>query len=200
MSNETCVVSIADIYGEEWWSKNKEELDREWEWSFKLSDDRDLCIAVGWGGLKPFTAGMYEPCGQPRIILHRRKPKTPTLRDVYGVDSVTIPAGWEWTGEWKVPVMGDKIRYCGGCSVMACGGMHSETEYRLILRERKPKVWFKAEEEARVPRSGDWFFAYGMWDKASTTGDAYYLCATRHEEIDQTVQVVTQADLDKVVK
>jgi len=192
MSNETCTVTIADIYGAEWWLAHKETVDCEWEWSFGVTKPGDQVLNICCQSIPSKEYGTA-------IILHRRKSKLPTLREVYGVDEVMIPAGWEWTGEWRVPVMGDKIRYCGGCGVMACCGKHKGAEYRLILRERPKKVWYRAEENTRVPRSGDWYFSYGSWHFANTTGDAVYLCATRHEEIDQTVQVVTQADVDGVV-
>ena len=200
MSNETCVVSIADIYGADWWHRNKEQLDREWEWSFKLSDDRDQCIAVGWGGIKPFTAGMYEPHGQLRIILHRRKPKPPTLRDVYGVDEVKIPVGWEWTREWRSGVEGEVVlgNITNTIQVIGCG--KPPTVPRLILRERPKKVWFKAEEKPRYPKQGDWYYGYTGWTLFSGESMGWSaICATRHEEVDQTVQVVTQADVDGVV-
>ena len=200
MSNETCTVSIADIYGVEWWERNKAELDREWEWSFGVAS-ADLTHASNC--FSNITTCSGGPRTGPRIILHRRKPKPPTLREVYGVDEVTIPAGWEWTGEWRVPVLGDKIRYCGGCSVMACGGMHSGIEHRLILRERPKKVWFKAEETHRYAKKGEWFWSDEHYRWVLADADFVLLkvlCATRHEEIDQTVQVVTQADVDGVNK
>jgi len=204
MSNETCTVTIADIYGAEWWDRNKAELDREWEWGFRLSEDRDHCLAVGWGGIKGLTAGIYEPHGLTRIILHRRKPKPPTLREVYGVDEVTIPAGWEWTGEWRVPGRDDYFQSGGGGTCAPYVHRYNQLtweNHRLILRERQKKVWFKAEESHRHAKAGDWFWSEerSCWKVADTDFvKLRVLCATRHEEIDQTVQVVTQAMVDGV--
>ena len=61
-------------------------------------------------------------------------------------------------------------------------------------------MWFKCEESPRVPCIGDWYYSYGSWVESKNGGDGIYLCATRHEEIDQTVQVVTQADVDGAAK
>jgi len=193
MNNFECTVTIADIYGAEWWSRNKEELDREWEWGFGVSDGEQTVASIYCGNLVPIhQSGIY-------IILHRRKPKPPMLRDVYGVDAVTIPVGWEWTGEWRDTRRGEMYRCVNPCAVMETGSIPIENAPRLIIRERPKKVWYRAEEKTRVPRNGDWFFSYGSWHFANTTGDAVYLCATRHEEVDQTVQVVTQAMVDEGV-
>ena len=190
MSNETCVVSIADIYGAEWWERNRAELDREWEWSFGVTKPGDTVMNIAKQAI-PST--QYQTC----IILHRRKPKPPTLRDVYGVDEVTIPAGWEWTGEWRVPTDQEIL----GNKYVKQEPLRSPPIYhRLILRERPKKVWFKCEESPRVPCIGDWYYSYGSWVESKNGGDGIYLCATRHEEIDQTVQVVTQADVDGAAK
>jgi len=202
MNNETCTVTIADIYGAEWWERNKAELDREWEWEFGVADKDVMVSSIH--GKTLFEARYNELTRQLRIILHRRKPKPPTLRDVYGVDEVTIPAGWEWTGEWRLPTVGEYSRYIGGNSVMDCGGLHKGNEYRLILRERPKKVWYRAEEPPRTAYPIDWVWCptsvqWVQWGAAWPSCNPY-LCATRHEEIDQTVQVVTQADIDKVTK
>lgn len=196
MSNEMCLVTIADIYGEEWWERNKAELERDWEWSFGVANGEETVASIFACGLVPiFSNGPY-------IILHRRKPKTPTLREVYGVDEVTIPAGWEWTGEWRRPIRDDHFQSGGGggCAVYAQRCHLAEWDGpRLILRERPKKVWFKAEEKERESKAGDWFHDGGSWHyNKSGCVIGTYLCATRHEEVDQTVQVVTQADVDKV--
>ena len=193
MSNETCVVSIADIYGEEWWQRNKEELGREWEWSFGVTRPGDTVMNIA---KQPVPSNQYQTC----IILHRRKPKPPTLRDVYGTDEVTIPDGWEWTGEWRVPVVNkDWGLSDGGCMAMRWPAFGPATTPRLILRERPKKVWFKAEEKMRIGTVDDWMWNGNTWTRLGISTYALYLCATRHEEIDQTVQVVTQADVDGVV-
>jgi hypothetical protein len=206
MSNETCTVTIADIYGAEWWERNKAELDREWEWSFGVSGDRDHCLATGWGGIKSLTAGIYEPHSLPHIILHRRKPRVPTLREVYEVDEVKIPAGWEWTGGWRAPVVGDRYVAYGTLNAALCTNVGDFPDCRLILRERPKKVWFKAEEKTKAPKPTDWVWCclsgqWVRWDMQASMPDlSTRLCATRHEDIDQTVQVVTQADIDKVTR
>ncbi len=192
MSNETCTVTIADIYGAEWWLAHKQLIDSEWEWSFGVTKPGDQVLNI---------------CGQPvpsreyntAIILHRRKQKPPTLREVYGVDEVTIPAGWEWTGEWRCPKPTEPFAYCGGGQqVMYGGGLHDKADPRLILRERPKKVWFKAEETHRKSKPGDWAWVIDQWKLIGhDTLKPFTLCATRHEEIDQAVQVVTQADVDK---
>ena len=198
MSNEMCLVTIADIYGEEWWERNKAELDREWEWEFGIPQPTQK-LAAGWiAGIIP--AVLAPGSTGPRIILHRRKPKPPTLREVYGVDEVTIPAGWEWTGEWRDTRKGETYRCASACDVMIAGSCANEKAHRLILRERPKKVWFKAEEKHRYAKKGEWFWSdeNDRWVLADADFvQLKVLCATRHEETDATVQVVTQEDIDK---
>lgn len=199
MSNFECTVTIADIYGEEWWSRNKAELEREWEWGFGMDIRTNLIADKACFTLQ--AAKGHLPVG-PRIILHRRKPKPPTLREVYGMDEVTIPVGWEWTGEFKQPKKGDNSMDANPpyypVSTWDTTEPYPDHPPRLILRERPKKVWYKCEAEPRVPRNGDWFYSYGAWGQSDKGGDGIYLCATRHEEVDQTVQVVTQAMVDRV--
>ena len=197
MSNETCVITIADIYGAEWWSRNKAELDREWEWEFGVAKPGCDYVDCKYSDtLRVLTCGPLTPFNQIRIILHRRKPKPPTLREVYGVDRAPIPAGWEWTGEWRPEKNGeDYLTQFGDCQHSYSN--REDGRPRLILRERPKKVWFKAEEKARIPHTGDWFYSYKGWVLANT--DEYsspYICATRHEEVGTIGQVVTQADID----
>lgn len=194
MCNETCTVTIADIYGAEWWSRNKAELDREWEWGFRLAQDSERYAIRLTDGIVENKMG--SGC-LPRIILHRRKPKPPTLREVYGVDSVHIMRGMEWTMEWREPM--DHEHYLG-VGFTACINI-GVTGPRLILRERPKKVWFKAEATERHPRSGDWIWQSGGWGQVNCDWHAgIRLCATRHEEIDSTVQVVTQSDIDALTQ
>jgi len=198
MSNFECVVTIADIYGAEWWERNKAELDREWEWEFRIVRGGELICDRTRPKIEAFRWSS-ETSTHFRIILHRRKPKPPTLREVYGVDEVTIPAGWEWTGEWRETTNAE-------CEASAFAKVDYRVNHsnnipypRLILRERPKKVWFKAEENKRYPKADDyvWTSAFGWHEAGSAAG--VFLCATRHEEVDSTVQVVTQADIDKAV-
>ena len=87
-----------------------------------------------------------------------------------------------------------------GVTVTTGTGSAWGDDHRLILRERPKRVYFKCEAEPRVTRNGDWFYSYGAWGKSDKGGYGVYLCATRHEEIDQTVQVVTQAMVDGVTQ
>jgi len=201
MSNEQCTVTIVDIYGAEWWDRNKAELDREWEWSFGVARCGNDIIHIQTSIVSPYRI-MSGKAG-PVVILHRRKPKPPTLREVYRVDEVTIPAGWEWTGEWRVPGRDDYFQSGGGGTCAPYVHRYNQLtweNHRLILRERQKKVWFKAEAEMRVVTDKDWAWSGHAWLHGSHFNGGLYLCATRHEEIDQTVQVVTQAMVDEVVK
>lgn len=199
MSNTECTVTIADIYGAEWWERNKAELDREWEWGFRLAQDSERYAIRLTDGIVENKMG--SGC-LPRIILHRRKPKPPTLREVYGVDEVTIPVGWEWTREWRVPVFNDCYIVTNQSCVTQWLIVESLVSPRLILRERQKKVWFKAEAEKRPAMWKEWVWddRVNEWAQMTWGSTKSYLCATRHEEIDQTVQVVTQAMVDEGVK
>ena len=60
-------------------------------------------------------------------------------------------------------------------------------------------MWFKAEEKARCPQVGEWFYAQKEWLQADVTySNSTFICATRHEEPDLTTQTVTQADIDRL--
>lgn len=198
MSNFECTVTIADIYGAEWWSRNKEELDLEWEWGFGVVISPAIQVA------NPDMATVM-PCGfhgirKPLIALHRRKPKPPTLREVYGTDEVTIPVGWEWTGEWRVPEIGMSSLDTGKMRLVSTWDSTSGRldAPRLILRERPKKVWFKCDAEPMYAKGGDWYAYNGKWNLVGHDAPTHKVfCATRHEEIDSTVQVVTQKDIDK---
>jgi hypothetical protein len=192
MSNETCTVTIADIYGAQWWERNKEELEREWEWEFGVAGAVKVAH-VATPDIQEFSWYMPDGRTAPRIILHRRKPKPPTLREVYGVDEVTVRRGMEWTQEFRNA--GPEEKYYASYN---CIGVGPTCAPRLILRERPKKVWFKAEEKARIANFNDWIWDLSMekWVKLEY-GGGFHLCATRHEEVDQTVQVVTQEDIDK---
>jgi hypothetical protein len=158
MSNETCTVTIADIYGAEWWKRNKAELDREWEWGFGVYLSRQRYVARNSSHILVDDEG---DVGSPRIILHRRKPKPPTLREVYGVDEVTITAGWEWTGEFKVPMQGERFQSGGSGTVANFVHTCAKPKWyqaRLILRERPKKVWYKTDGVYRDPRKGDYYY------------------------------------------
>jgi hypothetical protein len=197
MNNETCTVTIADIYGAEWWERNKAELDREWEWGFGKVRGGDIICDKTAPSIEEFR-WPSDTSAHFRIILHRRKPKTPTLLEVYGVDEVTIPLGWEWTGEWRVPETDNCYRSQAGQVASSFGSM---VDPRLILRERQKKVWFKAEVAMRCPKRGDWMWCEVgyQWELSEFDfKERSVLCATRHEEVDQTVQVVTQAMVDEV--
>ena len=202
MSNFQTTVSIEDIYGKEWWERNREELNREWEWSFGQVRGGDAICDKTAPSIEEFWWSSTS-AAHCRIILHRRKPKPPTLRDIYGVDKVTTPTGWEWTGEFRKFKSGDSTLDQGRrlISQWRDSSLFYETDTpRLILRERPKKVWFKCEAEPRVPRAGDWYYSYGSWCKSANGADGIYLCATRHEEPDTTVQTVTQADIDRLQK
>lgn len=198
MSNETLTVSIADVYGAEWWERNRAELNREWEWRFGLSliDGEMYCIHSRQG-IEPFkNIGVLI---SPRIILIRRKPKKPTLREVYRVDEVTIPQGWEWTGEWRSPVDGDTV-----CSSILFKPFTCEVDFnkhehqfRLILRRVEPKVWFKAEKTSRIVNAGEIAWTHFGWQEFEEQSSTPHLCATRYEEYPPQ-QVVTAAMVEAV--
>ena len=198
MSNETCTVTIADIYGEDWWERHKEYVNRDWVWEFRVAKPGErIYDMLGSDSILRHTS--------PAIVCVCRKPKPPTLLEVYGKDEVTIPKGWEWTGEFRQPTKGDRSMDTNPpyypVSKWDTSAPYPDHPPRLILRERPKKVWFKAEEKGRETVTGDWFYEPGYGWIQNMTGCVIgtYLCATRHEEIDQTVQVVTQADVDKVV-
>lgn len=261
--------TIDEIYGDGWWERNSEELNRRFQWAFRyaVSGDRILAIKMGLrcetSGLVHLTAhplivilaekpqpptikSVYgkplseltppegyeftefstdkrsadawlgeggdlflnrhpnDPLGYPRLLL-QKKPKPPTLRDIYGVDEVTIPTGWEWTGEFRGPKYDEVYSSTPGrfTSAETCCGNNPNYHPRLILRKRQPKVWFKAEKKPRLPKKGDWFWSYSNRSWYLAPGDFFLNevpCATRHEETDTTTQTVTQADIDRLQK
>jgi len=155
-------------------------------------------------GLRVYTSCCpKETGGSPRIILRRIG-----LTDIYGQDKVEIPAEYEWTGEFRKPGKGDifwspfnyLLDWTIEHSLCSLSG-DIKYPYRLILRKKTPKVYFKAEEKARLPKNDDWYVYSKNWIQATGPDHQYSipeLCGTRHEDIDNTVQVVTQSDIDKI--
>lgn len=124
----------------------------------------------------------------------------PQLKEHYGADRVEIPAPWEWDETFVVIKLGQP---CLGSDHEVHADLNYMDEPRLGLRKRKPKrVWFEAEITWRHPIAGDWCWSQnlGKWIKAeSDYPDCLTLCAIRHEEYDDDPQVVTQADVDRVL-
>ena len=73
--NDAITLTIADSYGSEWWERNKEKLDREWEWSFRLVHYSNTYAMLHVDGI---VADYSMEGDAPRIILHRRKPTPET--------------------------------------------------------------------------------------------------------------------------
>jgi hypothetical protein len=128
------------------------------------------------------------------------------LKDVYGLSEVVIPQGFQWSGEWRAPVNGERYatNSMASASVFAAATythLSHFTTPRLILKPRTRKVWFRAEEESRELKGGEWVYTEEGWlENKDGAMCGYGLCATRHEEIELQPQVVTQAMVDGVVK
>lgn len=196
------VVTPEMVYGAEWMARHAEEL-KKWEWEFRPWRMGDLVLSArdNWTPYRVYHDGNQD---EAVIILLRRKvPPVPQLREQYGVDRVEIPADKEWTREFRTSEV--PVCYLG----RFLNVLDKSTPYwhpRLILRDRTPptRVWFKAEEKRRRASEDDWVWIWNQeWRKVSLewtdhdrlTG-ALYLCATRHEEPDLAPTVVTQADVD----
>ncbi len=86
MSKETCTITIADIYGADWWERNKEKLNQDWEWSFRLVNYSNTYAMLHVDGI----VSDYSMEGDaPRIILHHRKPTHGMQADI---DALTQPS------------------------------------------------------------------------------------------------------------
>lgn len=123
----------------------------------------------------------------------------PQLEEHYGVDRVEIPAPWEWDETFAENV--NARPFIGSDHEVYPEGLNPVDGPRLGLRKRKPtRVWFEAEESKRLPQKDDWFWGVGKWNQAryDFVVDPY-LCAIRHEEFDESPQVITQADVDRVL-
>lgn len=202
MSDKQYVVTPEMVYGAEWIARHADELER-WEWGFRAAACSETFLPVdpSW---RPIPGQQHGHPAKPRIILLRRKtPSAPQLRDVYGRDTVYIDAHYEWAKEFR-PSLDDDIYVTQHERIRR--GRSGDTPH-LILRDRTPptRVWFKAEEKRRRAHAGEWvWFSPQGWlqvpldwtDSEKLTG-ADYLCATRHEDPDLTPTVVTQADVDR---
>lgn len=171
-----CTVTVDDVYGAGWWEDNVADVSKH-RTEFRQAKDSDRYISPVSSSMA--TMGGVGPKVPLLIILG---PAMPRLREVYGADEVTIPAGWEWTGEYRVPMhhewnLDQKGWPCANCDLDGP---------RLILRRTEPKVWFKAEEKIRQATEVDWAWNTGrnnwvLWD-IDAPSNAPFLCATRHEE------------------
>jgi len=122
--------------------------------------------------------------------------------DIYGSDEVSIPVGWEWTGEFRKP---NKTEFSldANCyrdvSTWDVQGPEPGFPPRLILKKRPAKVWFKAESENRLAKAGDWYSDGIRWLQSAVDWTCRpVICSTRYEEFDHTTQTVAQADIDAI--
>lgn len=123
----------------------------------------------------------------------------PQLSEHYGSDRVGIPAPWEW----------DETFGTTSSVWLDCRGvprempLHSDCLPRLGLRKRNPKVWFEAEDKSRLPKKGECYW-HEIDERWATADEDFHtltnLCAVRHEEYDDAPQVITQADVDRVMR
>jgi len=203
MSDKQYVVTPEMVYGAEWIARHADELER-WEWGFRAAACSETFLPVdpSW---RPIPGQQHGHPAKPRIILLRRKtPSAPQLRDVYGRDTVYIDAHYEWAKEFR-PSLDDDIYVTQHERIRR--GRSGDTP-RLILRDRTPptRVWFKAEAVVRHVNTGEWVWNSRLeqweivrpqWLNAQGVTSGRYLCATRHEEPDLMPTVVTQADVDR---
>lgn len=79
--------------------------------------------------------------------------------DIY-TNGFTIPAGYELTGEFRIPVIGESFLHSeGGGKVVQATTKYSDDSARLIVR--KPRVLvvtFRSTSETRQPKSGEGYF------------------------------------------
>lgn len=183
MEMPTCMVTVDDVYGKGWWEKHREPVERAWKVQFAPYTGSQQCLD------KAGDLTRLWPHSKPALLVIG--PARPTLMEMYGVDRVTIPTGWEWTGEARLAVDGESY------ALVNVGAWHGATVIpRLILRRTEPKVWFKAEGHERCPKPEDyvWTSSFG-WRKAEAALDQY-LCATRHEEL-TPAYTLTQSMVDE---
>ncbi len=199
--------TIDDIYGEGWWARNRDEVNRRFYWTFRYATrgERILPTNKSYTHIEVSEPVTWNRSKNPLIVVLEEKPQPSTLRDIYGVDEVTIPVGWEWTGEFRGPKYGETYSSIPAkyTNAETCSFDNPNYDPRLILRKRQPKVWFKAEEKERCPKKGQWFWSHHdhRWILADMDWQHdQYICATRHEEPDLTTQTVTQADIDRLQK
>lgn len=124
----------------------------------------------------------------------------PQLAEQYGADRVEIEAPWEWDDTFSAPTHGRPVL---GSDHEVHTDLTYADEQRLGLRKRKPKrVWFEAECWPRQPALGEWFWFEFTHEWVQAQRDYKYdqfICAIRHEEYDDAPQIVTQADVDRVI-
>lgn len=177
-------VTVDDVYGKGWWEKHGEEVRRKWKTEFRYANDGEQ--SVGATTLMSCTGRGLSTC--PLLVI--LGPARPTLREVYGRDQVTIPAGWEWTGEIKTPRKGEPYIGFSGTLYEGDRANNDKTEPRLILRRTEPVVWYRAEANRRRVRRGDWYCAtysgvdqeWLQWNLNSESATSC-ICAQRIEEL-----------------
>lgn len=191
---------IKTVYGK---TKDQIRFDSRYELTgeFRPPTDQDTYVSQGCKNNGENTVLSGCPWSGNRLILRL---KTRRLKEVYDTSTVTIPARYQWTGEFREPKVGDILLTVHGDASEFWDGYKlddSKPNNRLILKPSKPKVYYKVEAEPRLPKEGESFWAEDRWLVAQLDFKEHrYLCGTRHEEVDSTRQVVTQADIDKLVK
>ena len=195
-SMPTCTVTVDDVYGDGWWEKNKDRVLRLWKVALAPVKLHDRCIT------NSCDVRQVRYNDETLVSLIILGPARQTLMEMYGVDRVEIPEGHEWTGEASNHCEADlRILVKSGSMFFAWhsdNGFGASKHVRyLILRRTEPRVWFKAEEQSRLPLKGDWYSGYTFWSQAAFDfSSGHYICATRHEEL-TPAYTLTQAMVDE---
>lgn len=178
-------------------------LDNSYELTgeFREPMEGDYFISDGTSASKAHIILANSPWHATRLIVRKKKSD---FELAYQATSVSIPLGYKWTGEFREPKDGDTFLTIFRDAEQFYVGYNLEDEAttkRLILEKRASKVTYTVEAKPRLPKTGESFWSEDRWLVAQVDfKDNKYLCGTRHEQPDTTIQVVTQADIDKTGK
>lgn len=193
MSKECVCVTVDDVYGAGWLARNKEELDKRWEWEFRFVVHGELVIPQR--GSSDITPGqfLHPNSANPLIICLKEKPAAPKVEDIYGcsLDELTAPDGYVFTGEFRRPEIGEYFLPEGSISSYSYAAritsklytFSRHPELRLILRLSPvtPPPTIESVYGTSNPVIPDGWISAGVLTGAFEVGEAW-LGATCGEE------------------
>lgn len=116
---------------------------------------------------------------------------TTTVRDIYDIYNPNPPTGWEFTGEFRIPLKGENFLAwpCIYKSEVLNAGSIGWEQPRLILRKiQRKRIIFTETGEIRLPKQNEYYLA--------PNSDKGFLLAyvDHHKPIDEPKRILVRTE------